>query len=81
MILKQVYVLCTYVEFLPQRCERFHKVVEFAQLELDKTGAKLKWLNIDVSTQWNSTFQMFHQAIQLQRLCIHSCTKDKDTFK
>ncbi|PLW30911.1 hypothetical protein PCANC_20329 [Puccinia coronata f. sp. avenae] len=80
-VLKQIHGLCTYVRFSPQRRERFHAVVDFAQPNLCETGAKFTCLDIDVSTQWNSTFHMFQRAIQLRPSCEHFCRENSEVHK
>jgi hypothetical protein len=80
-VLKQIHGLCTYVRFSPQRRERFHAVVDFAQPNLCETGAKFTCLDIDVSTRWNSTFHMFQRAIQLRPSCERFCRENSEVHK
>ena len=75
-IIKRVHGLCTWVRFSPQRRERFAIAVHSCQPELHER--KVKGLEIDVPTRWNSTYSMFQRAPLLQKSCNHFCKQNSE---
>ncbi|KAI7945623.1 hypothetical protein MJO29_012011 [Puccinia striiformis f. sp. tritici] len=68
-IVKRIHGLCTYVRFSSTRRKQFEfaTAVNFAQPDLYKK--EVRCLEINVSTQWNSTLTMFGCVILLKKLC------------
>ncbi|KNZ57602.1 uncharacterized protein VP01_2116g1 [Puccinia sorghi] len=62
---KQLHRLCTWVCFSPQQCERFAKAVDSFQPDL--YAKDIRCLEIDVTTRWNSTYEMFWRALMLKK--------------
>ncbi|KNZ63859.1 uncharacterized protein VP01_1090g1 [Puccinia sorghi] len=66
------------IELLIPLCKQFKAVVNFAQPNLRELGYNFTVLNIEVLTQWNSTFHMIQWAIELCQSCDHFCNKNAE---
>jgi hypothetical protein len=78
-ILKRIHGLCTWVRFSPQRREKFSVDVNYCQPKM--IAKKIKCLEIDVPTRWNSTYSMLKRAILLEKTCTHFCNCNSEVSK
>ncbi|KNZ45275.1 hypothetical protein VP01_8306g1 [Puccinia sorghi] len=65
----------------PDRCGLELKTVLKQIHGLSTYRAQFTFLEIDVATQWNSTFSMFQQVIQLHASCDHFCKHNSKAKK
>ncbi|KAA1073266.1 hypothetical protein PGT21_050096 [Puccinia graminis f. sp. tritici] len=78
-ILKRVHGLCSWVRLTPQCRQKFAIDVNSCQPEL--YAKKIRGLDIDVPTRWNTTYIMFQRAISLNKSCTHFCKQNAEASR
>ncbi|POW10092.1 hypothetical protein PSTT_06285 [Puccinia striiformis] len=85
-LLTRIHGVSNYVRNTPQRREAFCTAIDLVnrqtpiRVSSNKKGKK-RILNLDVRTQWNSTYKMLRRALDLKLVCIAYCSTQAETAK
>ncbi|KNZ46970.1 hypothetical protein VP01_6793g1, partial [Puccinia sorghi] len=58
--------------------KRLHVLCTWPSCQPDLYAKDIRCLEIDVTTRWNSTYEMFRQALMLQKSCMHFCQQNSE---